>query len=263
MPRRKSHACIAACLLLASIAPGVADPAPAIHYAPIENLEHIDVALIDRSEHEIDMAAYVLTDWPVMQALTRAADRGVAIRIYLDGSQLAEREPAKVFNDLAETPGVEIRIKRKTSAPMHLKSYQVDGRLLRTGAANFSASGLKRQDNDLIVIESAGAAAAFKRVFDSRFASGESCTLIMTSANGFTRRIHDRMPVLLAPRDCEAWLAGKAGVELVRPAPDDLLRMWPVSKRVNVSGQGDDDPSLIEPAEAIAGLDVQASTSEP
>ena len=27
---------------------------------------------------------------------------------------------------------------------MHLKSYQIDGKLLRTGAANFSASGLKR-----------------------------------------------------------------------------------------------------------------------
>ena len=40
-----------------------------------------------------------------------------------------------------ETPGVEIRIKHKTSAPMHLKTYQIDGRLLRTGAANFSASG--------------------------------------------------------------------------------------------------------------------------
>jgi phosphatidylserine/phosphatidylglycerophosphate/cardiolipin synthase-like enzyme len=69
------------------------------------------------------MAAYVLSDRPVMQALTRAADRGVAIRIYLDGTQLAEREPAKIFNDLAETPGVEIRIKHETSAPMHLKSY--------------------------------------------------------------------------------------------------------------------------------------------
>jgi phosphatidylserine/phosphatidylglycerophosphate/cardiolipin synthase-like enzyme len=57
---------------------------------------------------------------------------------------------------------------------MHLKSYQIDGRLLRTGAANFSASGLKRQDNDLIVIESAAAAAAFKRAFDARFASGET-----------------------------------------------------------------------------------------
>jgi phosphatidylserine/phosphatidylglycerophosphate/cardiolipin synthase-like enzyme len=163
---------IAACLLLASLAPCCADPAPIFHYAPIENLEHVDVALIDRAEHEIDMAAYVLTDWPILQALTRAADRGVKVRIYLDGAQLAEREPAKVFNDLAETPGVEIRIKRKNSDLMHLKSYQIDGRLLRTGAANFSASGLKRQDNDLIVIESAEAAESFKRNFDARSVRG-------------------------------------------------------------------------------------------
>ena len=158
----------------ATLAPCSAEPAPVIHYAPAENLEHVDVALIDRAEHEIDMAAYVLTDWPVMQALTRAADRGVAIRIYLDGTQLAEREPVKVFNDLAETPGVEIRIKHKARDPMHLKSYQIDGKLLRTGAANFSASGLKRQDNDLIVIEGAEAVASFKRNFDAQFASGEA-----------------------------------------------------------------------------------------
>jgi hypothetical protein len=41
---------------------------------------------------------------------------------------------------------MDIRTKHKPAAPMHLKSYQIDGRLLRTGAANFSASGLKRQD---------------------------------------------------------------------------------------------------------------------
>ena len=35
-------------------------------------------------------------------------------------------------------------------------------------------SALKRQDNDLIVIESAGAAAAFKQTFEARFASGEA-----------------------------------------------------------------------------------------
>jgi hypothetical protein len=33
--------------------------------------------------------------------------------------------------------------------------------------------GLKRQDNDLIVIETAAAAAAFKHAFEERFASGE------------------------------------------------------------------------------------------
>jgi putative SOS response-associated peptidase YedK len=65
-----------------------------------------------------------------------------------------------------------------------------------------------------------------------------SATLIITAANDFTRPIHDRMPVFLDRQNHGAWLTGKAGVELLRPAPNDLLRMWPVSKRVNVSGRG-------------------------
>jgi hypothetical protein len=49
-------------VLLASFAPCAAEIAPAIHYAPAENLEHIDVGLIDGAQREIDLAAYVLTD---------------------------------------------------------------------------------------------------------------------------------------------------------------------------------------------------------
>jgi putative SOS response-associated peptidase YedK len=55
------------------------------------------------------------------------------------------------------------------------------------------------------------------------------------------------MPVVLDHSDHDAWLTGKVGVELLRPAPNDLLRMWPVLKRVNGSGRGDDDPNLVEP----------------
>ena len=42
--------------------------------------------------------------------------RGVKVRVYLDGTQLAERKPTKVFHNLAETPGIEIRIWRDYSA---------------------------------------------------------------------------------------------------------------------------------------------------
>jgi len=83
-----------------------------------------------------------------------------------------------------------------------------------------------------------------------------SCTMIVTNANDFTRAIHDRMPVLLGRDDIDTWLSGRVGVEVLRPAPDDFLRMWPVSRRVNVSGRGDDDASLIDPAatpEAVPG----------
>src|SRR6266699_900681 len=73
-----------------------------------------------------------------------------------------------------------------------------------------------------------------------------TCTMIITEANSFISAIHDRMPVLLDRESADAWLSGDAGLDLLKPAPDDALRMWPVSRRVNKSGNGD-DASLIDP----------------
>jgi putative SOS response-associated peptidase YedK len=54
------------------------------------------------------------------------------------------------------------------------------------------------------------------------------------------------MPVLLVQKDYEPWLSGKGGVELLKPAPENMLQRWPVSKRVNSSRASDDDPTLID-----------------
>jgi len=35
-------------------------------------------------------------------------------------------------------------------------------------------------------------------------------------------------------------------IRLPRPAAENRLRMWPVSRRVNKTGSGDDDPSLLD-----------------
>ena len=54
------------------------------------------------------------------------------------------------------------------------------------------------------------------------------------------------MPVLLDKADIESCLNGTGGTELLRPAAKDRLRMWPVSRRVNRTGRGDDDPTLTD-----------------
>jgi phosphatidylserine/phosphatidylglycerophosphate/cardiolipin synthase-like enzyme len=68
---------------------------PEIHYAPRENLENLDARAIGRAELSIDMAAYVLSDTRIIEALTDAAERGVLIRLYLDKSQFAEHGPTR------------------------------------------------------------------------------------------------------------------------------------------------------------------------
>jgi putative SOS response-associated peptidase YedK len=80
------------------------------------------------------------------------------------------------------------------------------------------------------------------------------CTMIITKAHSFVSTIHNRMPVLLDQEGAEAWLSGVAGTELLKPAPEDALRMWPVSRRVSKPGNGD-DPSLIEPVTVHANAE--------
>lgn len=58
-----------------------------VHYAPVENLERIDVDLIRSAHATVDMAAYSLTDWPVVDALIDAHRRGVVLRIVFDPNQ--------------------------------------------------------------------------------------------------------------------------------------------------------------------------------
>jgi putative SOS response-associated peptidase YedK len=74
-----------------------------------------------------------------------------------------------------------------------------------------------------------------------------SCTMIITEPNRFMSEVHDRMPVVLEPDQFEPWLSGKAGVEMMKPAAEDVLTTWPVSPRVNSSRAHGDDPTLIEP----------------
>lgn len=73
-----------------------------------------------------------------------------------------------------------------------------------------------------------------------------SCTMIVTNANDLAATVHDRMPVLLQPRDFDRWLAVTAGTELLRPAPSNYLQVWSVSRRVNSSRAPSDDPMLID-----------------
>ena len=70
--------------------------------------------------------------------------------------------------------------------------------------------------------------------------------MIVTNANDLARKIHGRMPILLQPKDFDGWLAGAAGTELLKPAANDYLQAWPVSRRVNSSRSASDDPTLIE-----------------
>ncbi|MDB5572642.1 MAG: phosphatidylserine synthase [Hyphomicrobiales bacterium] len=143
-----------------------------VFYGPGDNLQDIDRTLIAGARETLDMAAYVLTDRAVIDALGEAARRGVRVRLYLDPDQPALRSRGAggaALEALGRAPNVQVRVKAGEDL-MHLKAYQVDRRVLRTGSANFSVSGARRQDNDIVLIQSREAVARFLREFDALWA---------------------------------------------------------------------------------------------
>lgn len=76
----------------------------------------------------------------------------------------------------------------------------------------------------------------------------ESCALITTAANELVRKYHDRMPVILAPTDFDAWLDSRNPhpETLLKPYPVDAMEAYPVSKLVNKPES--EGPVCIQPA---------------
>jgi putative SOS response-associated peptidase YedK len=83
-----------------------------------------------------------------------------------------------------------------------------------------------------------------------------TAAILTTGPNGAMEPLHHRMPVILGADALEAWLAPDAALEdvipLLVPAPDDALRIWPVSTAVNRVGT--DGRKLLVPIEvAVPG----------
>jgi putative SOS response-associated peptidase YedK len=76
----------------------------------------------------------------------------------------------------------------------------------------------------------------------------ETFTILTTDPNELMEPIHNRMPVILDPRDYARWLQpgdpARPPIDLLRPFPAEKMLAWPVSGRVgNVRNN---DPQLLE-----------------
>jgi putative SOS response-associated peptidase YedK len=74
-----------------------------------------------------------------------------------------------------------------------------------------------------------------------------SCTIITTDSNKLVAEVHDRMPVIIGPKNWAAWLGEEPSepTGLLKPFPPERMTLWPVSKRVgNVKNN---DPALTDP----------------
>ena len=129
-------------------------------------MEQAELAQLETATYTVDVAMYSFTDRYLAEELATLARKGVHVRVYRDREQFQQERQWGGVNttSILLAAGIEVRVKGARDL-MHLKSYAVDGRLLRTGSANWSPIRLKRQDNDVLYETSSETVDAFERRF--------------------------------------------------------------------------------------------------
>jgi putative SOS response-associated peptidase YedK len=80
-----------------------------------------------------------------------------------------------------------------------------------------------------------------------------TCTILTTEPNEIAKPVHDRIPVILDPRNYKRWLDPAVNVPaevrpLLRPFPAETMTAFPVTTAVN--NPAFDDPTCLVPASA-------------
>lgn len=121
-----------------------------IYFSLYDDPELIIIKNIDNAKEFINIAMYAFTDIEISQAILKAKDRGVDIKIYLDRSQVnAKYGKSRYFVN----NGIEdIRISSNNYI-MHNKFAVIDNKIVITGSYNWTASAGERNDENLLVID--------------------------------------------------------------------------------------------------------------
>ncbi len=127
-------------------------------------LDETLAAEIDRALRSVDIAVFDF-DLPVItEALLRAHQRGLRVRLVVDAENLETPEVAALTGEL-QAAGIEITFDRR-DAFMHNKFVVVDGRVTWTGSWNMTINDTFRNDNNMLRFDDARIAENYTRKFE-------------------------------------------------------------------------------------------------
>jgi phosphatidylserine/phosphatidylglycerophosphate/cardiolipin synthase-like enzyme len=117
-------------------------------FTPNQKCQQLIIQNINEAKESIRLQGYSFTDMAIADALVKAHQRNVDVKVILDHSNL---KTANLL--LQELIKKQIRVKiDKPQGIAHNKILIVDNRIVLTGSYNFSTAAYKRNTENLLII---------------------------------------------------------------------------------------------------------------
>ncbi len=132
-----------------------------VYFSPKGGAQEAIIATIANAKTEILVMAYSFTAKPIADALIKAYQRGVSIKIILDKSQPSARAGKM---QLLVDAGIAVYIDN-AHAIAHNKVIIIDGHIVITGSYNFSRAAEERNAENILLVKNAELARIYTQNF--------------------------------------------------------------------------------------------------
>ena len=133
-----------------------------VYFSPQDSAisKHI-LVLINNSKKYVYVPVFVVTHKSFVNALINAKNRGVDVRLIVDATSAGSK-----YSSVKTLRDNNVKVKTENRAgKMHMKSIIIDDKYVVVGSMNFTKSGERYNDENVLIIENSKLAAAFKSKF--------------------------------------------------------------------------------------------------
>ena len=139
----------------------IADNEIANYFSPYGGCTDAIVDEIDNAQKTIDVGIYTFTSRPISQAIVRAYERGVQMRVIMDRNQAAERFSKKRY---IVKKGIPVELNTGDGI-MHNKFAVIDSSIVITGSFNWTNSAERYNYENIIIVNSLEFAMRYEKYF--------------------------------------------------------------------------------------------------
>ena len=133
-----------------------------IYFSPYDKTSQYIIPLINNAKQYIYIPAFVVTHDKIANAIINAKKRGIDVKIIIDANNYSS-----MHSKCPELRKNKIPVKTENYAgKIHSKTMIIDDTYLIIGSMNFSASGERWNDENLIILESPKFAKTYKKFFE-------------------------------------------------------------------------------------------------
>lgn len=134
-----------------------------VYFSPQDNaITSQVIGYIDSSQKYIYMPVFVLTHKGMESALIRAKQRGVDVKIIVDATNVfAKGSSVKALREA----GIPVKVENY-AGKLHSKSIIIDDKFILAGSMNFSNSGERRNDENILIVKNSRLAMFYREFFE-------------------------------------------------------------------------------------------------